>query len=93
MEELNSQSGLDSWPVPVKVFEGAEKLVRLTGLPQRTQTKGMAWNSLEQPAVSRSAQRAGLARPSGVLRRGYFCWGWACALTASRTAERAQAGM
>ena len=39
MEELNTQSGLDSWPVPVKVFKDAEKLVRLTGLPQELKQK------------------------------------------------------
>ncbi len=44
MEDLNSQSGLDSWPVPVKVFEGAEKLVRLTGLPQELKQK--AWREI-----------------------------------------------
>ena len=39
MEEFSTQSGLDSWPVPVEVFEGAEKLVRLTGLPQELKQK------------------------------------------------------
>ncbi|ELQ8318014.1 hypothetical protein ACM8BJ_24405 [Pseudomonas aeruginosa] len=44
MEELNTQSGLDSWPVPVKVFKDAEKLVRLTGLPQEPKQK--AWSEI-----------------------------------------------
>ncbi|WP_121498125.1 hypothetical protein [Pseudomonas aeruginosa] len=44
MDDFNTQSGLDSWPVPVEVFESQEKLVRLTGLPLELKQK--AWGEI-----------------------------------------------
>jgi hypothetical protein len=41
MEDEIASSGMSSWPVPVRIYEGNEKLVRLNGLPQGL--KQQAW--------------------------------------------------
>jgi hypothetical protein len=52
MDDFNTQSGLDSWPVPVEVIHGQEKWVRLTGLPLELKQK--AWREIcaKHPALA-----------------------------------------
>lgn len=42
MEEVITLNGMGSWPVPVKIHEGKDKLVRLTELPQSLKHKAWA---------------------------------------------------
>ncbi|MFL1449308.1 hypothetical protein ACI77O_13005 [Pseudomonas tritici] len=52
--------GMDSWPVPVNIYEGREKLVRLTGLPKSMKTK--AWEEIKTncPALAHLLKEEGL---------------------------------
>lgn len=52
MEEYTVHSGLDSWPVPVRVFTEKEKLVRLSDLPKCLKQK--AWSEIQSssPALA-----------------------------------------
>jgi len=40
--EDQAGSGMESWPIPVRIVEGTEKLVRLSGLPQSLKLKAWA---------------------------------------------------
>jgi hypothetical protein len=53
-------SGLDSWPVPVRVFEEKEKLVRLNELPKALKLK--AWTEIQSncPALAALLKDDGL---------------------------------
>ncbi|MPQ69251.1 hypothetical protein GC387_21845 [Pseudomonas sp. MWU12-2323] len=50
MEENTGYSGLDSWPVPVRVFTEKEKLVRLSDLPKSLKLK--AWSEIKSSSIA-----------------------------------------
>lgn len=52
MEETSPSKGVDSWPVPVLIHTGKEKLVKLNELPKSLKIK--AWNEIRSnsPALA-----------------------------------------
>ncbi len=44
MDQVSSSSGLDSWPVPVLIYAGNEKLVKLSHLPKALKIR--AWGEI-----------------------------------------------
>lgn len=45
MDDFSQSSGLDSWPVPVLVYTGKEKVVKLSELPKGLKIK--AWGEIK----------------------------------------------
>ena len=60
MEENTGHSGLDRWPVPVRVFTDKENLVRLSDLPKSLKQK--AWSEIKSssPALAELLKDAAL---------------------------------